>query len=108
MYELQRYQTANGKDVIGEWLADLKDLKARARVAARMNRLAAGNFGDCKRLREGVCELRVDYGPGYRVYYAVTGRSIILLLCGGDKRRQASDIDRAVGFFEDFKRRSKQ
>jgi putative addiction module killer protein len=93
--------------VIGDWLASLKDLKARARIAARLDRLSLGSFGDCKPLREGVSELRIDWGPGYRVYYAMLGRTCVLLLCGGDKRRQASDIKRAIEYLEDFKERTR-
>jgi len=93
--------------LIGDWLASLEDLKARARIAARLDRLSLGNFGDCKPLREGVSELRIDWGPGYRVYYAMLGRTCVLLLCGGDKRRQASDIKRAIKYLEDFKERTR-
>ena len=93
--------------MIGDWLASLEDLKARARIAARLDRLSLGNFGDCKALREGVSELRIDWGPGYRVYYAMLGRTCVLLLCGGDKRGQSSDIKRAVDYLEDFKERTR-
>ena len=93
--------------MIGGWLASLEDLKARARIAARLDRLSLRNFGDCKALREGVSELRIDWGPGYRVYYAMLGRTCVLLLCGGDKRRQASDIKRAIECLEDFKERTR-
>ena len=93
--------------MIGDWLASLKDLKARARIAARLDRLSLGSFGDSKALREGVSELRIDWGPGYRVYYAMLGRTCVLLLCGGDKRRQASDIKRAIEYLEDFKERTR-
>jgi putative addiction module killer protein len=72
----------------------------------RLNRLAAGNFGDCKSLSQGLFELRVDWGPGYRIYYAMLGSACILLLCGGDKRKQSSDIDRALEYLEDYKERS--
>jgi putative addiction module killer protein len=68
--------------------------------------LAAGNFGDCKSLRQGLYELRVDRGPGYRVYYAMIGRECVLLLCGGDKRKQAADIERALEYLKDYKERS--
>lgn len=84
----------------------LKDIRARARIAARIGRLALGNFGDCKPIRDGVSELRVDYGPGYRVYFGKVGKTIVLLLCGGDKRTQEADIERAVMYLQDFKRRS--
>ncbi len=107
MIEVRRYVARSGSDVIGDWLASLEDLKARARIAARLDRLSLGNFGDCKPLREGVSELRIDWGPGYRVYYAMLGRTCVLLLCGGDKRRQASDIKRAIEYLEDFKERTR-
>ena len=107
MIEVRRYVARSGCDVIGDWLASLEDLKARARIAARLDRLSLGNFGDCKPLREGVSELRIDWGPGYRVYYAMLGRTRVLLLCGGDKRRQASDIKRAIEYLEDFKERTR-
>ncbi|MGB9030305.1 MAG: type II toxin-antitoxin system RelE/ParE family toxin [Acidobacteriaceae bacterium] len=68
MIEIRRYVTRGGKDVVGQWLRDL-DTNARARVAARIDRLSLGNFGDCKSLRKGVSELRIDWGPGYRLYY---------------------------------------
>ena len=107
MIEVRRYVARSGSDVIGDWLASLEDLKARARIAARLDRLSLGSFGDCKPLREGVSELRIDWGPGYRVYYAMLGRTCVLLLCGGDKRRQASDIKRAIEYLEDFKERTR-
>lgn len=66
----------------------------------------AGNFGDCKPVGEGVWELRVDWGPGYRVYYAIVGAEVVLLLCGGDKRKQAADIRRAAEFLKDYRRRT--
>ena len=96
MFEIRRYVTQSGKDLLGGWLAGLNDLRAVAKIAARLNRLAVGNFGDSKPLREGVCELRIDWGPGYRVYYAMIGRTCVLLLGGGDKRKQSADIARAI------------
>jgi putative addiction module killer protein len=105
--EVRRYVAPTGSDVIGDWLASLTDLKARARIAARLDRLLLGNYGDCKALREGVSELRIDWGPGYRVYYAMAGRTCVLLLCGGDKRRQSSDIKRAIEYLKDFKERTR-
>ena len=88
--------------MVGDWLAGL-ELSARARIATRIDRLALGNFGDCKPLRQGVSELRIDCGPGYRLYYAVVGRTCVLLLCGGDKRKQSSDVKRAIEYLEDYK-----
>ncbi len=106
MFEVRRYRTAVGDEPVTEWLSALNDAQARARINARIARLAAGNFGDCKPLREGVWELRIDWGPGYRVYYTRIGRFVVLLLSGGDKRRQSSDIRRAIEFLDDFKRRT--
>lgn len=92
--------------MVGEWLARLRDNRARARIVIRLNRLSVGNFGDCKPLREGVLELRIDYGPGYRVYYSNLGPTCILLLRGGDKRTQLADIGRAAKHLQDYKQRS--
>jgi putative addiction module killer protein len=78
------------------WLAGLKDRKGRAKIQARIDRLAAGNPGDVKPTGSGVSEMRVDFGPGYRVYYIQPDRSRALLLCGGDKRTQDADIKAAV------------
>src|SRR5437868_893190 len=103
MIEVRRYVIEAGTDIFGEWLRDLADDRARAKVAVRILRLAAGNFGDSKALREGVSELRINWGPEYRVYFAKDGRSIVLLLCGGDKRRQSADIDRAIEYWKDSK-----
>jgi putative addiction module killer protein len=104
--EIRHYVSRGGRDVFDDWLTQLADARAQAKIATRINRLAAGNFGDCKSLRQGLFELRIDSGPGYRVYYAMIGRECVLLLCGGDKRRQSSDIERASEFLEDYKERS--
>ena len=104
--EILRYLTASGKDVFGQWLEDLNDARAASKIVVRIDRLSAGNFGDCKSLRDGVSELRVDWGPGYRVYYAMAGRTCVLLLCGGDKRKQSADIKRAVEYWNDYQRRT--
>ena len=106
MFEVRRYRTTAGDEPVTEWLLELNDAQARARINARIARLAAGNFGDCKPLRGGVWELRVDWGPGYRVYYARIGRSVVLLLRAGDKRRQNPDIGRAIEYLDDFRRRT--
>lgn len=86
----------------------LKDAKTEARIAARIARLAAGNFGDCKPLRDGVWELRIDGGPGYRVCYAVIDPACALLLCGGRKRKQSADINRAVEYWTDYQERERK
>lgn len=106
MYEILDYLTSEGRDPFKEWLADLADRQARARVAVRVQRMAAGNFGDHKPLSDGVWELKIDHGPGYRVYYAQAGRKLVLLLIGGDKRRQQSDIETAVRYWQDWQRRN--
>ena len=105
MIEVLRYVTESGREVIREWLDELHDARAVTKIVMRTDRLADGNFGDCKPLRDGVCELRIDYGPGYRVYYAMVGRTCVLLLCGGDKRKQSGDITRAIEYLRDYKRR---
>jgi len=104
--EIRRYLTETGRDVFGEWLAGLKDTRTKAKIVARIDRLSAGNFGDCKPLRGGLFELRIDWGPGYRVYYALVGRSCVLLLGGGDKRKQSADIARALKHLEDYRERT--
>jgi putative addiction module killer protein len=104
--EVSHYVSRAGKDPFDDWLTQVADARARAKIAIRINRLAAGNFGDCKALRQGVCELRIDWGPGYRVYYAMIGRERVLLLCGGDKRKQSFDIERALEYLKDYKERS--
>ena len=78
------------------WLDGLRDIKGRARIQARVERLAAGNAGDVKPVGEGVSELRIDYGPGYRVYFTKRGRELVILLAGGDKSTQADDIKTAL------------
>lgn len=75
-----------------EWLASLKDMRAVGIVRARLNRIRLGNFGDCKSVGGGVEELRIDFGPGYRVYFGREGASVVVLLCGGSKKSQARDI----------------
>jgi putative addiction module killer protein len=105
--EIRRYVTERGRDVFGEWLARLKDAATQARVLTRIDRVAAGNFGDCKPLHGGLYELRIDYGPGYRVYYAMVGTACVLLLCGGDKSKQSTDIKRAREYLKDYRERTK-
>mgnify|MGYP001575160826 CR=1 FL=1 len=83
-------------ELFSQWLDGLRDLHARARVQARIERLAAGNAGDVEAVGEGVLELRIHYGPGYRVYFKYIGREVVLLLAGGDKRTQAKDIKTAL------------
>lgn len=108
MFEIRHYITSEGKDLFTDWLRRLHDNKARIAIDRRINRMELENFGDHKFCRDGVWELRVDVGPGYRVYYAMSGAQIVLLLVGGDKRTQSVDIDRACAHWADWKRRGNQ
>jgi putative addiction module killer protein len=90
MYDVRR----TGEFV--DWLTDLKDVQARARIAKRLDRIADGNLGDAKSVGGGVSELRFAFGPGYRVYFTLRGQVVIILLCGGDKQTQSRDIERAI------------
>src|SRR5437016_161056 len=101
MLEILHYVAADRTDVFGDWLSGLRDKRAAAKTAVRIDRMVAGNFGDCKRLRDGISELRIDWGPGYRVYFAMIGEIRVLLLCGGTKRRQSADIARAINYWND-------
>jgi putative addiction module killer protein len=83
-------------DVYAKWLDGLRDIRARARILARVERLATGNAGDAEPVGEGVSELRINYGPGYRVYYKQQGRELVILLAGGDKSSQSRDIKIAL------------
>jgi putative addiction module killer protein len=108
VYEIRHYLTKNHKDVFMEWRNRLREMKAKIAVDRRINRAELGNFGDHKFCRDGVWELRIDFGPGYRVYYAVAGTELILLLCGGDKGTQDADISRASEFWQDWQRRPEE
>ena len=83
-------------EVYARWLDSLRDARARARVLVRVERLAAGNSGDVRPVGEGVSELRIDYGPGYRVYFRKLDRMVVILLAGGDKRAQSQDVKTAL------------
>jgi putative addiction module killer protein len=83
-------------EIFAKWIDGLEDIRARARILVRIERLAAGNPGDVKPVGEGVSELRIDYGPGYRVYYTQRGRSAVILLAAGEKRTQDKDIKTAL------------
>ena len=95
-FEIEHYLTPDGRDLYQSWHDRLRDAKARVAVERRVNRLADGNFGDPKYCRDGVWELRIDVGAGYRVYYGLHGNRVVLLLCGGDKSSQSADIERAA------------
>jgi putative addiction module killer protein len=105
--EIRHYRTPSGKDPYQQWLDKLKDMKGRVVIQRRVDRLIAGNFGDHKFCENGVWEVRIDFGPGYRVYYAQDEKTIILLLCGGSKRTQAADVKEAVRYWHDYQRRQR-
>jgi putative addiction module killer protein len=108
VYEIRHYLTRDQKNIYMEWRRRIRDTKAAISIDRRVNRVELGNFGDHKPCRNGVWELRIDVGPGYRVYYAVSGAEIVLLLCGGDKRTQDVDVGRACEFWLDWQRRTEQ
>lgn len=106
MIELRRYQSEDGSTPVTDWLRGLRDLRARAQIEIRLRRVSTGNFGDCKAVGAGVSELRIDLGSGYRVYYGRHGQALVMLLCGGDKGSQQTDIARAQAYWADWKRRN--
>lgn len=101
----QEYLREDGSAPFAKWLKMLKDIRARAKVVKAVNKMQTGNFGDHKSVGEGVMEYRIDYGPGYRLYYALDGDELIILFCGGDKSSQPSDIQQAKGFWHDYQQR---
>jgi putative addiction module killer protein len=103
--QLKEYLTSDGRSPFIEWLNKIRDARARARIRVRLDRLSLGNFGDCKSIGGSIHELRLDYGPGYRIYFAQYGDQIILLLWGGTKRTQQQDIQLAQEYWGDFRSR---
>ena len=101
--EIQRYTTPDGKVPFSEWLDSLRDLKAKFKIDRRLDRVGTGNFGDYRSVGEGVYELRINYGPGYRVYFGQVEETIVLLLIGGDKSTQEQDIRKAKTYWTDYR-----
>ncbi len=99
------YQTEDGRQPFSEWLEKLRDLEAAQRIDARLSRVRLGNVGDARSVGKGVNELRISYGPGYRIYFGRKGDRLVVLLCGGDKRTQQRDIKRAQEYWADYLRR---
>jgi putative addiction module killer protein len=104
-YEIDYYLTDDGKKPFEVWLKSLKDINGRAKIRVRLDRARLGNLGDHRAVGEGVQELRVDYGPGYRVYFALDGNRLILLLLGGDKSTQGKDIATSKEYWRQHLRR---
>ena len=98
------FERADGKCPFQDWLLNLNDVKARAIIRARLERIALGNLGDCKSIGGGISELRISYGPGYRVYIGFDGQRYVVLLCGGDKGSQKRDITKARVLWEEYKK----
>ena len=98
------YKTSEGKVPFEEWLNKLKDTKTRAKIKTRLTRVTLGNLGDYKSVGDGVCELRINYGKGYRIYFAQQGSILIILLCEGDKDSQQKDIKQAKQYWLDYQR----
>lgn len=107
MIELFRYQRDDGREPFTEWLDTLRDKVAQARVRIRLRQVEAGNFGDCEPVGEGVIELRIHVGAGYRVYCGRHGKAVVILLSGGDKGSQAGDIKRAKVLWAEWQRRQR-
>lgn len=105
MIELFRYQRDDGREPFTEWLNAMRDKVAQARIRVRLRQIQAGNLGDCEPVGDGVTELRVHVGAGYRVYCGQHGKSVVILLCGGDKRSQSADIKQAKALWIEWKRR---
>ena len=103
---INEYLTESGVSPYSDWLQSLRDPKARARIIIQVDRMELGLFGDSKPIGDGLSELRIHYGPGYRVYYGKEGKHIYLVLCGGGKSTQAKDIKSAKTYWQDYKRRS--
>lgn len=101
---LLKYVTEKGRCPFDDWVEGLKDKKTEAIVATRLNRVIQGNFGQCRKLEGGIQELKIDFGPGFRVYFAEDGETIVVLLCGGDKSTQSKDIAKAKEYWADYQK----
>ena len=104
--EIREYIRGDGKNYFRKWLRSLQDKQARAKIRVRLNRIRLGNFGDAKAVGNGVNEIRIHHGPGYRIYFGRVSNTIVLLLCGGDKKTQHQDIQKAQAFWKDYQGRS--
>lgn len=103
---LVHYQRPDGRSPVNEWLSRLRDATSKVRIEKRLTRLQLGNFGDSRNIAEGVIELRIDAGPGYRIYLGRHGLALVILLIAGDKSTQHRDIELALSYWKDWKARS--
>ena len=106
--EVRVYGHPDGREPFSQWLRGLRDGSTRNRIRQRIARVRLGNFGDTRSVGEGVRELRIQFGPGYRVYFGREGDLVVILLCGGDKSTQARDIEHAHDYWRDYRSRSKE
>ncbi len=104
---INEYIDDSGKSLYADWLKNLRDVKAKAKIMMQIDKMELGLFGDVESIGEGLSELRLHYGPGYRVYYGKEGQQVFLLLCGGDKSTQSKDIKKAKECWKNYKRRNK-
>jgi len=105
--DIREYATPSGGIPFREWLRSMRDIRARALVRVRLNRVRLGNFGDCRSMGGGVHELRIDFGPGYRVYLGRPDNRMVVILCGGEKKTQRRDIGVAGTGWADYKARTR-
>ena len=101
---LKLFRSRSGSIPFAEWFLELRDFRAKQKILARLARVRAGNLGQTNSVGEGVQELKIDYGPGYRVYFGQAGTEIVILLCGGDKHTQDGDIKKAKAYFTEYKK----
>jgi len=102
--EVENYELPDGSCPFEEWMSSLRDRRARAIIRTRIGRVRLGNLGNCEPVGAGVMELKIDYGPGYRVYFGQVETKLVILLCGGDKSSERADIRRAIEYWEDYKK----
>ena len=105
-YRINEYTNERGSSPYAEWLESVRDKRARAKVIMQVDRMESGLFGDSQSIGDGLSELRIHYGPGYRVYYCRENQDTFLVLCGGNKSTQSSDIKRAKAYWQEHKRRT--
>ncbi len=103
--QVEFYRNSNGQEPFSQWLLSIQDQSTQDRILARLERLESGNLGNYISVGSGVFELRLDFGPGYRIYFGQVGNTIVLLLCGGDKSSQTRDIKRAKTYWLEYKER---
>ena len=103
---INEYTDEKGKSPYADWLRGLRDTRAKAKIIVQVDKMELGLFGDVEPIGDGLSELRIHYGPGYRVYYGKEGNQVYLLLCGGDKSTQTKDIKKAKSYWKDHKRRN--